>query len=374
MLISSDHRAEEAERGSRLRKTGLENPLIDKPEGGEAADRASAFGGHRASPASRQRLVLAFAAVYLIWGSTYLGIKFAIETIPPFLMAGTRFIIAGSMLYGWLRRRGAEIPRPAQWRSAWIVGALLFLGGNGALSWAEERIDSGLASLLVSTIPLWMVLIAHVEHRVKHQGGRLGGRVISGLALGLIGIILLVGPSGGVGQWGVDRLGAAVLLGGSLSWTIGSLYSPRADLPRSTLLAASMEMLCGGVLLIVFGVVTRETAELHLAAISLRSVLGLTYLITFGSLLGFTSYNWLLTHSTPARVSTYAYVNPVVAVFLGWAIRGEAITLRTLTAAVLVVAAVALIVSHRAHSTVAPTAEAAPPEAEEEPAPPLPLD
>lgn len=327
------------------------------------------------APPSRQRLVLAFAAVYLIWGSTYLGIKFAIETIPPFLMAGTRFIIAGSILYAWLRRRGAERPRPVQWRAASIVGALLFLGGNGALSWAELRVDSGLASLLVSTIPLWMVLITHVEHKLKHQGGRLGVRVISGLALGLIGIILLVGPSGGAGHWHVDRAGAAVLLGASLAWTLGSLYSPRAGLPRSTLLAASMEMLCGGVLLIVFGVVTRETADLHVSAITLRSALGLVYLITFGSLLGFTSYNWLLTHSTPARVSTYAYVNPVVAVFLGWAIAGEAITLRTLAAAGLVVLAVALIVSHRARATTSPAAGAAAPrEAEEEIVAPVPLD
>jgi len=326
-------------------------------------------------PPVRKKLVLAFAAVYLIWGSTYLGIKIAIETIPPFLMAGARFIIAGFVLYVWLRRRGAERPRPKQWRAAFIVGALLFLCGNGALSWAEERVDSGLASLLVSTIPLWMMLITHVEHKMKHQGGRLGGRVIAGLALGLVGILLLVGPSDGLGRWHVDRVGAAVLLGGSLAWTLGSLYSPRAGLPRSTLLAASMEMLCGGVLLILFGVIVGETRDLHIGAVTLRSTLGWIYLITFGSLLGFTSYNWLLTHSTPARVSTYAYVNPVVAVFLGWAIAGEVITLRTLAAAALVVLAVASIVSHRARPTAAPSVKPTSPHpSEEESVAPVPLD
>lgn len=169
-------------------------------------------------------------------------------------------------------------------------------------------------------------------------------------------------------------MGAAVLLGGSLAWTLGSLYSPRANLPRSTLLAASMEMFCGGALLIVFGIMTRETSDLHLRAVSARSLVGLAYLITFGSLLGFTSYNWLLSHATPLRVSTYAYVNPVVAVFLGWAIGGEAITLRVLAAAGLVVAAVALIVSHRARPARTPVAETASRPAEEDTAPALPLD
>jgi drug/metabolite transporter (DMT)-like permease len=296
--------------------------------------------------------VLAFAAVYVIWGSTYLGIKIAIETIPPFLMAGTRFIIAGALLYFWSRRRGAGPPTRAQWRSAAIIGALLFLGGNGALTWAEERVDSGLACLLLATIPLWMVLLAHAQ-RQSQQGARhnrtgLGGRVIAGLALGIGGIGLLVGPSNFLGHGGVDRLGAAVLLSGALAWAVGSLYSPKADLPRSTLLAASMEMLCGGALLVLLGLVARETAGLDLSAISVRSILGISYLITFGSLVGFTSYNWLLSHASPARVATYAYVNPVVAVFLGWAVAHEKITLRTLAAAALVVAAVALIITHRA--------------------------
>lgn len=355
-------------------KTASENPVMERSGKQDREAGAGASSARSRARPSRQELVLAFAAVYLIWGSTYLAIKFAVATIPPFLMAGTRFVIAGSGLYWWLRRRGAPAPSRVQWRSAVIVGALLFLGGNGALCWAEERVDSGLASLIVAIIPLWMVLIAHAEHKMKHQAARLGGPVMAGLALGLLGIALLVGPGSLLGHRGVDRMGAAVLLGGSLAWTVGSLYSPRANLPRSTLVAASMEMFCGGVLLIVFGILSRETGDIHLRTVSLRSLVGLAYLITFGSLLGFTSYNWLLSHATPARVSTYAYVNPVVAVCLGWAIGGEAITLRVLAAAALVVAAVALIVSHRARPAMEPAAGSPSRPAQEDGAPALPLD
>jgi len=339
-----------------------------------AATALSTFQGPRSSRASAEKLLLAFAAVYVIWGSTYLGIKIAIETIPPFLMAGTRYVIAGTLLYLWLRRRGAKPPTAAQWRSATIVGALLFLGGNGALTWAEKRVDSGLASLLLASIPMWMVLIAHAQHKVRHRGTALGGRVVAGLALGITGIGLLVGPSNLVGHGGVDRLGAAVLLCGALSWAVGSLHSPKADLPRSTLLAAAMEMVCGGALLILLGLVTRETGTFHFHAVSVRSVLGFLYLITFGSLVGFTAYNWLLSHASPARVSTYAYVNPVIAVFLGWAMVHERVTLRTLAAAALVVAAVALIITHRARPPAEVAGAVAPSGEDKETLPVAPLD
>ena len=359
-----------------MSKVSIENLEAGKPREAENTSLTSALAGISPSRPSRQRLVLAFAAVYLIWGSTYLGIKIAIETIPPFFMAGMRFTVAGSLLYFWMVWRGAAPPTRPQWRSASIIGALLFLGGNGALTWAELRVDSGLASLLVSTIPLWMVLITHAQHKAKHESARLGGQVIAGLALGLIGIGLLVGPSDLFGHGGVDHLGAVVLLCGSLAWTLGSLYYPKSNLPKSTMLAASMEMICGGVLLILLGLATRETAALDFSAISTHSVLGFLYLISFGSLLGFTSYNWLLSHATPARVSTYAYVNPVVAVFLGWAIADEVVSARTLTAAALVVAAVALIITHRDHATGPRRVEDAPtpPSSDEETSPVLPMD
>jgi drug/metabolite transporter (DMT)-like permease len=310
---------------------------------------------------SRRKIILAFASIYLIWGSTYLSIRIAIETLPPFLMAGTRFLIAGVVLYVGSRGRGAEPPTRVHWRSTVIVGALLFLGGNGALVMGEERVPSGLAALLLSIIPLWMVLLGSTEHK----GVKLGPRVFTGLLLGLVGIALLVGPSELLGHGRVDPTGAAILLVGSLSWAGGSLYSRRSSLPKSTLLAASMEMLAGGSLLIVAGLALGEVRGLDMGNVSLRSALGLVYLITFGSLLGFTSYNWLLTHSTPAQVSTYAYVNPVVAVFLGWIIAREPVTLRTALATAVIVSAVALIITHRARPVAGEEARVA--EAEEAP-------
>ena len=360
------------------KKSDHQNTALAEAVGkGSGAGRGAGESRH-SFRSSNGRLILAFAAVYLIWGSTYLGIKFAIQTIPPLLMAGTRYVIAGTLLYLWSRWRGAGPPTREQWRSATVLGALLFLGGNGALTWAEERLDSGLASLLIASTPFWMVLIGHAQHRARHQGGVLGRRVIAGLLLGSIGIGLLVGPGNLLGRGGVDHVAAGVVLCGALAWSAGSIYSPQAHLPRSTLLAAAMEMLCGGALLIVVGLLTRESTALDVSAISGRSILGISYLVAFGSLLGFTSYNWLLSHASPARVATYAYVNPVIAVFLGWAIAHEQVTLRTLVAAALVVAAVALIITHQARPAPAPVAAiVAPPEAqttEEEITPALPLD
>lgn len=311
------------------------------------------------APPPKQRLYLAFAAIYFVWGSTYLAIFYAIRTIPPFFMAGTRFLLAGLLLFLWSRLKGIPPPTRPQWRSASIVGALLFLGGNGALSWGERRVPSGLAALLLSTIPLWMVLLGtfrfegdgevRFEHRHWLSGTHLSTRVIAGLVAGLTGIGLLVGPTDLLGHGRVDSLGAAVLLGGAFSWAVGSLISRPMALPASTLMAAAIEMTTGGVMLIILGFVAGESRGFHLDAVSQRSLFGLIYLIVFGSLIGFTSYNWLLTHSTPARISTYAYVNPVVAVFLGWLLAGEHVTLRTLLATLVVVSAVALIVTHRPH-------------------------
>jgi drug/metabolite transporter (DMT)-like permease len=356
-------------------QVSIENGRAGQPlEDGANAKTTVASHGPTLRP-SRKKVVLAFAAIYTIWGSTYLGIRYGVETIPPFFLAGARYILAGSILYAWMRVRGNVRPTLAQWRAAGLIGGLLFLGGNGALSWAETRVPSGVASLVVSTIPIWMVLITHAQHKAKHENARLDKRVIAGLVVGVVGIVLLIGPSQVLGHGGVDGFGAVVLLCGSLSWAIGSLYSPKVGLPKSTMTAAAMEMMCGGVLLVLFGLLTPERSVFSIDAISARSALSFVYLTCVGSLVGFTSYNWLLTHSTPARVSTYAYVNPVVAVFLGWAIAGEAVTTRTLTAAALVVAAVALIITHREH---VPTPHAGPTPLlaiEEEETPPLlPLD
>ena len=288
--------------------------------------------------ASRTRIVLAFAAVYVIWGSTYLAIRFAIETIPPALMAGTRFVIAGAILYVWARAAGAPRPTRAHWRAAIVVGALLLLAGNGAVVWAEQTVPSGLAALLAATTPIWMVLIDWLHH-----GGERPTRLTTaGLVLGLAGILVLVEP-GSLGGGAVDAVGALALLAGSLAWALGSLYSRHAAMPASPLMATGIEMLAGGVMLLVAGLASGEWRHFALAAVSMRSALGLAYLITFGAIIGFTAYIWLLDVVSPARVSTYAYVNPVVAVFLGWAFAGEPITARTLIAAAVIIGAVGMI-------------------------------
>jgi len=306
---------------------------------------------------ARVKLLLAFAAIYVIWGSTYLAIKVAIETIPPFFMASFRFLVAGSVLYALTRLRGAAPPTRPHWLAAVTVGALLLVGGNGALSWSEQRVPSGLAALLLATIPLWMVSL----DSLRAGGAKLDGRVLGGLGVGLAGLGLLVGPARLWGSSRVDPVGAAVLMFGSLSWSVGSLYSRHAKLPASPFLAAAMEMLAGGVMLAVLGLMTGEAAQLRVAAVSTRSIVSIAFLVVAGSLLGFSAYIWLLGVTSTARISTYAYVNPVVAVFLGWVMGGEPLTGRALLATCAIVAAVALIITHRpAPGAVAPDTEGLP--------------
>lgn len=292
------------------------------------------------------QILAAFAAIYLLWGSTYLFIRFGVETIPPFLMAGTRHLVAGSLLLGWVRLRTGERPRASQWLPAAIAGTLLLVGGNGGVTWAEQRVPSGLAALLVATMPLWLVLLDWLRPWSRGFGirPRLGATL--GLLLGFGGVALLVGPSRLNGT-SVDPLGATVLVLAALSWAIGSLFSRHGKLATSPLLAAAMQSLCGGAILIGLGGASGEWARLDLAQVSLRSILSLAYLVLFGSLLGFTAYIWLLRVTTPSRVSTYAYVNPVVAVLLGWAFAGEAVTGRMIGATALIVVAVALVITQQ---------------------------
>jgi len=294
---------------------------------------------HPKSPPSQMRVWAAFAAVYLIWGSTYLAIRFAIETVPPFLMAGARFLLAGVVLYAWMRLRGRSRPTYYHWISAAIVGGLLLLGGNGGVVWAEQRVPSGLTALLITCVPLWMALL----NWLRPGGVRPSVAVATGLLAGFGGVTLLVGPGEFAGGAHVDPVGGLVLLLASLSWAAGSLYSRYARFPDSALLATGMEMIAGGALLLLASAATGEWARLDLGAVSLTSLVSFAYLIAFGSLVGFTAYIWLLRVSTPARVSTYAYVNPVVAVFLGWAFAGEPLTPRTLIAAAIIICAVVLI-------------------------------
>jgi drug/metabolite transporter (DMT)-like permease len=294
--------------------------------------------------ASRAHVAIAFALVYVIWGSTYLAILFAVETLPPFLMAGVRFLVAGGLMYGWMRlgNRSAA-PTRAEWKGAAIVGAFLLLGGNGGVVWAEQRVPSGLAALLVATVPLWMVLLEW-----GGGGKRPTGRVMAGIAIGFVGLGILVGPAEILGGHAADRVGGLVLVLAAFSWAVGSVAARRVRLPASPLLGTGMEMLAGGTLLVVLGTLTGEWGRLDLAAASPRSLWAVVYLIVFGSLVGFTAYVWLLRHVEIAKVSTYAYVNPVVAVILGWALAGEELTARIAIAAAVIVAGVVFITSGRA--------------------------
>jgi drug/metabolite transporter (DMT)-like permease len=313
---------------------------------------------------SRIKIITAFAAVYLIWGSTYLGIRFAIETLPPFLMAGTRFVLAGGLLYVWLRWRGAPRPKSIHWRSAVVLGGLMLLGGNGAVTWSEQWLPSGLAALLVATVPLWVVLLGWL----LPGGKRPGGPVIAGLVIGLGGVALLVGPGSLSEGERVNLLGIFVILLGALSWSIGTLYSRRASLPDHPLLGTAMEMMAGGALLALAGTASGEWGRLSLQAVSLRSGLALAYLTIFGSLIAFSAYLWLIRATSPAQASTYAYVNPVVAVILGWIMAGERFSVLTLIAAAIIILAVVLITTYQARE--AQRALAILPKASEEPAVP----
>lgn len=288
--------------------------------------------------ASRFRLVAAFLTVYVVWGSTYLAIRFAIETLPGFLMAGARFLAAGGIVYAWARLRGAPRPEPIHWRSAAVLGGLFLLGGNGAVVWAEQRVPSGLTSLLIATMPLWVVVLDWL----RPGGRRPVALVLGGLMLGFVGLCLLIRP-GEIGAEAVDPAGAAVLVLGALSWACGSISSRYAPLPPSMLLGTAMEMIAGGALLVTAGVASGEIARLDPGAASARSLMAFAYLVVFGSIVAFNAFTWLLQNSTPTRVSTYAYVNPLVAVMLGWLLAGEALSAAMALGAAVILTGVACV-------------------------------
>ncbi len=296
-----------------------------------------------AETVSRPRVAaiwLALGAVYVIWGTTYLAIRVVNETLPPLLAAAVRFLVAGSLLYAWAVRRGdveGDRPTPTHWRSAALIGLLLVFGGNGAVVWAERTIPSGLTALIIALVPLWMALLDRLFF-----GGRLRARTVIGLVAGFGGAALLLRLHA---AGGVDVPGMLVAVGASVSWATGSLLSRGVALPRRPLVGVGMEMLIGGAALVLAGVAAGELGRLDVSRFSAASLLGLAYLIVIGSWVGFTSYLWVLRVARTSLVSTYAYVNPVVAVFLGWLILDEPVGLRTLVAGGIVVASVALIIS-----------------------------
>lgn len=288
-------------------------------------------------------LIAAFAAVYVFWGSTYLAIKYSIETLPPFLMAGSRFAFAGAILYVWaLFSKDYERPKLAHWKTAFVVGTFLLLGGNGGVVIASNYISSSMTALLVATEPFWIVLLSWLWL----GNGRPTWRVTLGLLVGFAGVwMLIVGrapggaDAGGWGQW----IGILAVMAGALSWAAGSVYGLKAKSPKSSLLTAGMQMLAGSASLIVVGLLRGEHRTFNIADVSSTSIFALFYLIIFGSLIGFTAYSWLLKNAQPAMVSTYAYVNPVIAVLLGWSIAGESMTAQMLIGAFIIVASVVLI-------------------------------
>jgi drug/metabolite transporter (DMT)-like permease len=294
----------------------------------------------RHAPAAK--VWFALSTVYLVWGSTYLAIRVMVRTMPPMLSSGVRFALAGAALYVWAIRRGdvhGDRPGLAQWRAATIVGGLLIVGGNGLVVLAERTVPSGVAALLIAAVPLWMALIGFLWYRE-----RLPPTALIGIILGFGGVALL---AGGSGSGRVEVGGALLLVGAALSWSIGSLYARAAPLPSRPMVGTAMEMLTGGFLLTIVGLVRGELSGFSLGAVSAESLWSWVYLLTVGSLAGFTAYIWALGHAPTSLVSTYAYVNPIVAVFLGWLILDETLTARTFIAGAVIVAAVALIVTAR---------------------------
>ena len=292
-------------------------------------------------------LIAAFAAVYIFWGSTYLAIKYAIETLPPFLMAGLRFIISGSILLVWARfSKDYEPPKAAHWRTSLIVGTLLLLGGNGGVVFAEHHISSSLTALLIATEPFWIVLLSWLWLK----SARPNLKVALGLAVGFFGVWLLISGqtangAASVNEGSMQLFSTIAVIAAALSWATGSIYGLRAPVPKSSILTAGMQMFSGGLVLLLVSLIAGEWSKFNIAEVSESSWFGLVYLIVFGSLVGFTAYSWLLKNAAPSAVATYAYVNPIIAVFLGWLIAGESFTGQMLVGAAVIVGSVVLVTS-----------------------------
>src|SRR6266487_4642861 len=289
------------------------------------------------------RIVIAFAALYLIWGSTYLGIRFAIETIPPFLMAGTRFLLAGLIMYSIAWSQGIVKSSWANWRPSLIIGCCLLLGRTGGVTISEKYIDSGLAALIVAIVPIYIVLLGWASGMAPRPTPIMW----MGLGGGFVGVGILFGPGlhfhSTTGR--NPAIGISILLVTSFIWSAGSLYSRATKHAASPFLTAAQQMICGGILLLLAGIVTGELPRFHPGSVSMLSLGSFVYLVIIGAVVGYTAYIWLLRHCDPAKVATYAYVNPIVAVLLGTFFAGETVTIHTLVAAALIIGSVALIIT-----------------------------
>lgn len=301
------------------------------------APSATPAAGVARVPASRTAVVAAFLAIYLVWGSTYLAIWYAVASIPPLYTAGVRHAFAGTILLVWALVRGQR-PTWPQIRASIVIGFLFFLVGHGTLHWAETQIPTGLASLLIASEPIWVFLIACAAEK----RWRMNWLLFSGVVLGLAGVALLMGRD----LWSAGRevfLGAMACLIGAISWSAGIIYSRRSHLSGSPLLLSALSLLAGSVMLLSTGTVLREYRGFSFAAVPMRAWLALAYLVIFGSVITFTAYNWLLEHYSPTLVATHTYVNPIVAVLLGWWFANERVTINVMASAVMVIAAVFLV-------------------------------
>jgi drug/metabolite transporter (DMT)-like permease len=296
--------------------------------------------------ARRPPIWIGLLILYVVWGSTYLGIAIAVDTIPPFLMAATRFLIAGLVLLGWsVAREGRGLVRPSasEWRDSAIVAALLLGGGMGMVAFGEQTVPSGITALLIAMMPVWVAILGRI-----FLGERLPRLAVVGIVVGFGGVAILIGPSAFGGSGALDGLGLAAIIASPISWASGSLFaSHRAVLPRLPLLATGIQMICGGIVLAIMSLVSGELAGFRLDAVSPESLGALAYLTVIGSLVAFTAYGWLLRVAPLPLIATYAYVNPVVAVALGAVVRNEPVDPRTLIAGAVIVFAVALIVTAR---------------------------
>jgi len=295
--------------------------------------------GGSVRPPSAMHVALALGSIYLIWGTTYLAIRYAVETIPPLLMMSMRHLSAGTTLYAWTRWRGAPAPRAKEWGAAALTGSILFLGGHGGLAWAEQRVPSGVAAVLVATLPMFILLLS----RAAATETSFSKRSLAGIALGFAGVLVLFGPDVLGHRDALNVTGAIVILIGNFLWAAGTIWTRKVSMPSSAALSAAMQMLTGGATLGIAGALGGEATRFHASAVSLQSWLSVLYLAVFGSLVAFTAYTWLHTVEKPSRIATYAYVNPVVAVIVGWALAGEHISGFTVVAMAIILIGVALV-------------------------------
>ena len=288
---------------------------------------------------SKIKIILAFIGIYVIWGSTYLAIKFAIDTMPPFMMASFRFLVAGLGFLAVLMMLGHERPKKQHWLSAFVLGTLLLAASNGSVVMATKTISTGFISLLIAMVPVYVAILEWLENR-KQKFER---KKIAGLLLGTMGIVTLIGPQNLLVPGQINWAGIALVMFGSLSWSLGTIYSRKADKPSSLMVGIAMQMICGGAVLGLVSLLMGEHTQVAHMQFSMRSILSVLYLIIFGSIVGYSSYLWLLNHVSASKVSTYAYVNPIVAIFLGWAFAGETIGMQTILSGTIILASVWLI-------------------------------